>query len=161
MESTQLTSLTKSELEEFVIRYKQPKFRADQLFKGIHGRRLREFSDFSDLPKDFRDLLSDTATLSSLRVESRFISADGTRRFLMKTSDGYPVETVFIPSVISLSSTSILLSLSLSSASLFLCLLFRSLSLFFLTLVLFALCLALSLSLALSVLDLSMLFLYI
>ena len=98
MESTQLTSLTKSELEEFVIRYKQPKFRADQLFKGIHGRRLREFSDFSDLPKDFRDLLSDTATLSSLRVESRFISADGTRRFLMKTSDGYPVETVFIPS---------------------------------------------------------------
>jgi 23S rRNA (adenine2503-C2)-methyltransferase len=30
-------------------------------------------------------------------MEDRFISSDGTRRYLMKTFDGFPVETVFIP----------------------------------------------------------------
>jgi 23S rRNA (adenine2503-C2)-methyltransferase len=32
-----------------------------------------------------------------LKVESRYVSTDGTRRFLMKTRDNFPVETVFIP----------------------------------------------------------------
>jgi len=32
-----------------------------------------------------------------LKVESRYVSTDGTRRFLMKTYDNLPVETVFIP----------------------------------------------------------------
>jgi 23S rRNA (adenine2503-C2)-methyltransferase len=32
-----------------------------------------------------------------LKLESRFISTDGTRRYLFKTHDNLPVETVFIP----------------------------------------------------------------
>jgi 23S rRNA (adenine2503-C2)-methyltransferase len=34
---------------------------------------------------------------SMLAVESKYIAEDGTRRFLIKTRDGMPVETVFIP----------------------------------------------------------------
>jgi len=44
-----------------------------------------------------RARLSEVATASSLTVESRYVSADGTRRYLMKTHDNLPVETVFIP----------------------------------------------------------------
>jgi 23S rRNA (adenine2503-C2)-methyltransferase len=51
----------------------------------------------TDLPKDLRTRLNDIARASSLKVESRYISADGTRRYLMKTHDNLPVETVFIP----------------------------------------------------------------
>lgn len=50
-----------------------------------------------DLPKEFRALLSANSVISTMEVESRYLSEDGTRRYLMKTHDGFPVETVFIP----------------------------------------------------------------
>jgi 23S rRNA (adenine2503-C2)-methyltransferase len=51
----------------------------------------------TDLPKDFRAKLNQSATASTLEIESRYLSEDGTRRYLMKTHDSLPVETVFIP----------------------------------------------------------------
>ncbi len=51
----------------------------------------------TDLPKNFREKLAETATASALKVEARYVSEDGTRRFLMKTHDGFPVETVYLP----------------------------------------------------------------
>jgi 23S rRNA (adenine2503-C2)-methyltransferase len=51
----------------------------------------------TDLPKGLRERLGQTAAASVLTVESKYVSTDGTRRFLMKTRDGYPVETVYIP----------------------------------------------------------------
>jgi 23S rRNA (adenine2503-C2)-methyltransferase len=51
----------------------------------------------TDLPKPFRAKLDEAATASTLTVESRYVAEDGTRRYLMKTHDGLPVETVFIP----------------------------------------------------------------
>jgi 23S rRNA (adenine2503-C2)-methyltransferase len=51
----------------------------------------------TDLPKALREQLERSATASTLTVESKHISSDGTRRFLLKTLDGRPVETVFIP----------------------------------------------------------------
>lgn len=51
----------------------------------------------TDLPKGLREQLKESATASILNVESKHISSDGTRRYLMKTQDGRPVETVFIP----------------------------------------------------------------
>ncbi|HMJ08547.1 MAG TPA: 23S rRNA (adenine(2503)-C(2))-methyltransferase RlmN, partial [Pyrinomonadaceae bacterium] len=51
----------------------------------------------TDLPLAFREKLDEFASISTLTVESKYISEDGTRRFLMKTADGMPVEAVFIP----------------------------------------------------------------
>ncbi len=96
-EKTHLTALTPAELEEFVTGVGEPRFRAKQIFKQIHARRLLDFAEMTDLPKALRDKLAETATASSLKVESKYVSVDGTRRFLMKTHDNFPVETVFIP----------------------------------------------------------------
>lgn len=96
-EKFHLTGFSKIELAEFVTEIGEPKYRANQIFKALHGRRLQDFSGITDLPKDFREKLKETAIASTLKVESRYVSEDGTRRFLMKTHDGYPVETVFIP----------------------------------------------------------------
>src|SRR4029078_6495040 len=60
-------------------------------------RRLLSFDEMTDLPKTLRSPLNGVAKFSSLEVESRYVSADGTRRYLMKTHDNLPVETVFIP----------------------------------------------------------------
>src|SRR5215213_7817038 len=96
-EKIHLTALTKDELAEFVQNIGEPKYRARQIFKGLHERRLQSFDEMTDLPKAFREKLKETATAATLKVESRYVSADGTRRFLMKTHDNLPVETVFIP----------------------------------------------------------------
>ncbi|HEX8286621.1 MAG TPA: 23S rRNA (adenine(2503)-C(2))-methyltransferase RlmN [Pyrinomonadaceae bacterium] len=97
MEKLHLTGFSKNDLAAFVKDLGEPSFRAQQIFKGLHARRLRSFEEMTDLPKAFREKLNETATASTLRVESRYVSEDGTRRFLMKTHDNLPVETVFIP----------------------------------------------------------------
>lgn len=97
-EKVHITGLKRSELIELAESYGEPKYRAVQIFKAIHERRLRSFDEITDLPKKFRAKLEEKAVVSVLTVESRYVSTDGTRRFLMKTVDGYPVETVFIPS---------------------------------------------------------------
>ncbi|HVE56394.1 MAG TPA: 23S rRNA (adenine(2503)-C(2))-methyltransferase RlmN [Pyrinomonadaceae bacterium] len=96
-EKIHLTALTIDELAGFVQNIGEPKYRAKQIFKGLHARRLQKFDEMTDLPKAFREKLGETATASTLTVESRYVSTDGTRRFLMKTHDNLPVETVFIP----------------------------------------------------------------
>lgn len=92
-----LTGFSRAELTEFVLGLGLPRYRADQIFRGIHERRLRSFDQMTDLPKGLREQLKESATASILNVESKHISSDGTRRYLMKTQDGRPVETVFIP----------------------------------------------------------------
>lgn len=98
IERVHVTGLGIAELFEFIERTGEPKYRAKQLFKGLHNRRLRSFAEMTDLPKAFREKLETLATASTLEVESRYVSEDGTRRFLMNTTDGYPVEAVYIPS---------------------------------------------------------------
>ncbi|MCA1623434.1 MAG: 23S rRNA (adenine(2503)-C(2))-methyltransferase RlmN [Acidobacteria bacterium] len=96
-ENLHLTGFSKSELAEFAAQIGEPKYRAKQIFRGLHSRRLLSFEEMTDLPKTFREKLNEIAAASTLRVESRYVSEDGTRRFLMKTHDNFPVETVFIP----------------------------------------------------------------
>jgi 23S rRNA (adenine2503-C2)-methyltransferase len=97
MPKKQLTGLAQEELSEFVGSRGEPAYRGRQIFQGIHGRRLRSFDEMTDLPKDLRARLSDQAVVATLRLESRYLSSDGTRRYLFKTHDNRPVETVFIP----------------------------------------------------------------
>jgi 23S rRNA (adenine2503-C2)-methyltransferase len=92
-----LTGLTQTELVSFVESGGEPVYRGRQIFAALHNRRLRSFDEMTDLPKTLRARLTEAATASTLTVESRYISEDGTRRFLMKTHDSLPVETVFIP----------------------------------------------------------------
>lgn len=92
-----LTGCSKLELADFVTEIGEPKYRGNQIFKGIHGRRLLEFAELTDLPKKLRERLTKTATAQTLIVQDKYLSTDGTRRFLMKTHDDYPVEAVFIP----------------------------------------------------------------
>ncbi len=96
-EKVHLDGFSKSELADFVTEIGEPKYRANQIFKGLYKRRLLNFDEMTDLPKAFREKLKAAAAVSTLKVESRYVSTDGTRRFLMKTHDNLPVETVYIP----------------------------------------------------------------
>jgi 23S rRNA (adenine2503-C2)-methyltransferase len=95
--SSSLVGFSPLELRTLIEELGQPSYRARQIFAALHHRRLRSFDEMTDLPKELRAQLSELFTASSLTIESRYISQDGTRRYLMKTSDNLPVETVFIP----------------------------------------------------------------
>ncbi|MGB9177934.1 MAG: 23S rRNA (adenine(2503)-C(2))-methyltransferase RlmN [Pyrinomonadaceae bacterium] len=95
--ATHLAGLSQAELSEFVKESGEPEYRARQIFAALHHRRLRSFEEMTDLPKSFRAKLQERATASTLTIESRYVSEDGTRRYLLKTHDNLPVETVFIP----------------------------------------------------------------
>lgn len=97
MQPLHLTGLSQAELSDFVASLGEPDYRARQIFSQIHARRLRSFDEMTDLPKELRAKLSEQTTISTLALESRYISTDGTRRYLFKTRDNKPVETVFIP----------------------------------------------------------------
>jgi 23S rRNA (adenine2503-C2)-methyltransferase len=92
-----LTALTEAELTALLEEMGEPSYRGRQIFAALHHRRLRSVEEMTDLPKDLRAALKERATAATLTVESRYLSEDGTRRYLMKTHDNLPVETVFIP----------------------------------------------------------------
>ena len=96
-EKLHLTGFSTHELAGYAASIGEPKYRAKQIFKGLHKRRILDFGEMTDLPKELREKLAETATATTLQVESRYVSTDGTRRFLMKTLDNFPVETVYIP----------------------------------------------------------------
>jgi 23S rRNA (adenine2503-C2)-methyltransferase len=93
----ELTGLSQPELISFVETLGEPAYRGRQLFAALQHRRLRDFEEISDLPKALRTRLNEVAQAATLKIESQYTSNDGTRRYLMKTHDGLPVETVFIP----------------------------------------------------------------
>ncbi len=96
-EKLHLLGISRAELEELAIAAGEPRYRATQVFRAMHQRRLRSFDEITDLPKRLRENLKTRSDISRLAVESRYVSTDGTRRYLMKTAEGHPVETVFIP----------------------------------------------------------------
>jgi 23S rRNA (adenine2503-C2)-methyltransferase len=98
-ERVHLTGLTQVELTTLSEEMGQPGYRGRQIFSSLQHRRLRSFDEMTDLPKDFRSALENRANAATLTVESRYLSADGTRRYLMKTHDNLPVVTrsVFLP----------------------------------------------------------------
>ena len=96
-ETQHLTGLRATELAAWAEAAALPAYRGRQLFDAIQRRRVLSFDEMTDLPKSLREQLNQTATASTLKVEARYVSSDGTRRYLMKTHDGRPVETVFIP----------------------------------------------------------------
>jgi 23S rRNA (adenine2503-C2)-methyltransferase len=96
-QSIHLMGLTQGELIVFVEEMNEAAYRGRQIFAALNHRRLRSVDEMTDLPKSFRAKLNVRAVASTLKIESRYISEDGTRRYLMKTHDNLPVETVFIP----------------------------------------------------------------
>ena len=90
--------MSRTELAELAESFGEPRYRAVQVFKAIHERRLRCFDDITDIPKKLLAKFVEAAEISRLSIESLYVSIDGTRRYLMKTADGFPVESVYIPS---------------------------------------------------------------
>ncbi|HEX6502740.1 MAG TPA: 23S rRNA (adenine(2503)-C(2))-methyltransferase RlmN [Terriglobales bacterium] len=86
------------ELREFMERNGQPSYRAQQLFEGLYRQRVASMDEISTLPQALRNSLQEGGLAVGLpSLENKFVSRDGTVRYLIGFSDGQTVETVWMP----------------------------------------------------------------
>ena len=97
MKKKNLLGLGAAELERLALFMDEKAFRGRQLYHQIYQRRLQDFDQMSELPKNLRRSLSEKYSLTYPEVESQTASADGTVKFLLRLEDGRFIETVFIP----------------------------------------------------------------
>lgn len=92
-----IKSLDRSELKDLTTTLGQPAYRADQLYRWIHGSDVESFDSMSNLPAAFRDDLNKSARLETAQEVKRATSSDGTIKFLFQLPSGRHFETVLIP----------------------------------------------------------------
>ncbi len=73
------------------------KMRTQQIWHWMYFRGVQNFEAMSNISKDLRMLLEERFSLARPEITSEQISKDGTRKWLLRFSDGKEVETVFIP----------------------------------------------------------------
>ena len=80
MQKKDIRSMTPKELETFVVdELKDKKFRAKQIYDWMHVKLVQSFDEMSNLSKDLRSKLQETATLCPLEIVDCLISEiDGT-----------------------------------------------------------------------------------
>ena len=93
-----LLGLQLPELASLVEEFGQPSYRARQLFDALYRQRVQSSEQISTLPQDFRQSLSAKGISVGLpSIEKKFVSSDGTVRYLVACADGQSVETVWMP----------------------------------------------------------------
>jgi 23S rRNA (adenine2503-C2)-methyltransferase len=92
-----LLGCSRNQIQEVIQSYKQPSFRAGQIFKWIHHHNIDSFEQMSNVPKDFRTILSKKFSIKTLQLAEMKTAADGTEKFLWKLADDRHVESVLIP----------------------------------------------------------------
>lgn len=76
---------------------KQAKMRLGQIWQWIYGWGVRDFHAMTNLAKDYRALLDEKFEIAIPEVVNRQVSADGTRKYLVRIAGGHEVEVVYIP----------------------------------------------------------------
>jgi 23S rRNA (adenine2503-C2)-methyltransferase len=92
-----LKNLTLPALEQFLRGKGKERFRATQIFKWIYQHDAASFDEMTNISKDLRTELAETACISSLEAEAVEQGSDGTRKYLFTLADGNSVESVLIP----------------------------------------------------------------
>jgi len=96
-----LVGLTRTGLREALIGAgtpeKQAKMRVNQIWQWIYQKGVRDFDAMTNLSKDYRAKLAEHFVVELPQVVSKHVSADGTRKYLVRIAGGHEVETVYIP----------------------------------------------------------------
>ena len=76
---------------------KAAKLRAKQVFHWLYHRGVTDFEAMTDIAKPMRPWLSERFVIGRPEIVEAQHSTDGTRKWLLRTSDGHDYEMVFIP----------------------------------------------------------------
>jgi 23S rRNA (adenine2503-C2)-methyltransferase len=98
-----LVGLTREALAEKLVAIgtpeKQARMRVGQVWQWVYHWGVRDFALMTNLAKEYRALLAEHFVLEVPEVVTRQVSADGTRKYLVRIAGGHEVEVVYIPEV--------------------------------------------------------------
>jgi 23S rRNA (adenine2503-C2)-methyltransferase len=96
-----IVGLTREALRDVLIAAgtpeKQAKMRVNQIWQWVYFWGIRDFAAMTNLAKDYRALLGERFVIELPQIVTREVSADGTRKYLVRIAGGHEVETVYIP----------------------------------------------------------------
>ncbi len=96
-----LVGLTRAELRAALIEAgtpeRQAKMRVNQIWQWIYHWGTRDFAAMTNLAKPFRAMLAERFEIALPELVTRDVSADGTRKYLVRIAGGHEVEVVYIP----------------------------------------------------------------
>jgi 23S rRNA (adenine2503-C2)-methyltransferase len=96
--TSSLLGMDREELAALVIEAGEPAYRAKQIMDAVYRQRVEGLEEISTLPQEFRERMSQSGvTVGTARIEKKFVSVDGTVRYLIAFGDGQSVETVWMP----------------------------------------------------------------
>ncbi|KCV82630.1 radical SAM family protein [Actibacterium atlanticum] len=96
-----LVGLTRVQLSDALIAAgtpeKQAKMRVGQIWQWIYQKGVRDFASMTNLSKAYRAMLEQKFVIEIPEVVTKTVSADGTRKYLVRIAGGHEVEVVYIP----------------------------------------------------------------
>jgi 23S rRNA (adenine2503-C2)-methyltransferase len=96
--SNSLLGLDLQELTNLAVGSGQPSYRGQQLFDAVYRQKIERLDEVSTLPLDYRARLAEQGWGVGLpSIARKFVSSDGTVRYLVELADGETVETVWMP----------------------------------------------------------------
>lgn len=96
-EKKDIKSMTGEELAAEIANLGEKPFRAAQLYDWMHGKQARSFAEMTNLSKEFRRVLEEHFSYTSLTpVDMQESRIDGTKKFLFGLADGNVVESVWM-----------------------------------------------------------------
>ena len=93
-----LLGMDRVELVSLIESMGEPSYRTSQVLDAVYRQRVDGIEEISTLPQKLREKLATEGVSVGLpRIEKRFVSQDGTVRYLIAFADGQSVETVWMP----------------------------------------------------------------
>jgi len=92
-----LLGMPRAKLIEFFAEMGEKPFRAKQVMQWIHQYGIHDFDEMTNISKALREKLKVISIVEGPKVILQDISADGTRKWVMKMPGGSSIETVLIP----------------------------------------------------------------
>lgn len=84
-------------IEQLVLSWREPSYRAAQIWQGLYQHLWNSPEQFTNLPRGFRGLMEDSFIFSSLTPQNTLISNDGeTQKVLFGLQNGLAIETVLM-----------------------------------------------------------------
>ena len=96
--SNSLLGLDLQELTNLATGSGQPAYRGQQLFDAVYRQKIDRLDQVSTLPLEYRARLAEEGwRVGFPGIARKFVSSDGTVRYLVELADGETVETVWMP----------------------------------------------------------------
>src|SRR5579871_6080739 len=102
----ELLGKSESDLRAYLVSLGEPAYRGKQLYHALYAERNLELSRISNFPSALRQRLSHEARITLPEVKQKFVSSDGSIRYLLafpapgdrSASNPASIEAVFMPS---------------------------------------------------------------